>query len=725
MSKKLYAYSTSTYYQKNWFKIGDTEKTARERVFEQDTTSNPEPLNLLFSYDLKENQTDKKFHKFLEKKGFYRTREDRKREWFYIPGGESQLKELINNYIHGIKRKNSFKPRPEQTDAIEKACMSYKNGKTKFLFNCKMRFGKCITSYWLMKKLECRQVLVLTYKTAVSDSWKNDLENHIDFDDYKFFDVRNIEKSNDKSKNTVYFCTMQSLLVNEESLSKRINWVYSHNWDMIIFDEMHYGMDSIRAKEIKDKFICSYKELHLSGTPFRALLNGDFDDSERYDWSYEDEQLAKKKNQLLGGNVYDILPKLSFYLIDILDSLIEKSHNKDIWLEEEGFTLQKLFATSRKNQKIYFENPDQVQMFLDTLSPLGGGKTKYSMRGDMSVWKIKEIDHDMLSHTLWRLPSIDSCTLLSKMLKSHPFFSKFKIINVAGEDVDVKNVESLNNLLNKHDNTITLSCGRYTTGVTVKKWGSVFMLNGTRSATDYWQTVFRSQSPYVIEHIIKKYNCYVFDFNPNRTIECIYEYKTKTKSNKTTIQQSILQWIECAPLFLYNEGRRWKKVDATDIVNSSVIGIQNRIDRFTASSGYDLSIAKSFICNVLKDTKAIKELSIKNIINLHKHLQGKDKIQLNNSNSNNKIDSSQAKIIKDLELKMKAMLLKFPRYLFNHPHINCCNDIINNLQLDFKTYMGISQDDFIQMLRYEIIKIDYLDECILGVKVFMKEEGLI
>jgi len=283
----IYVYSTKTYIKNNWLKVGQTSHSdSVTRIEQQDGTSNPEPLIPL--YECQSNYTDKHIHAQLIKNGLFQTREDKRREWFTCTLDD--VKKAINELETGIQRVGNFSMRDEQRQCRDQAVKYFNNGGTKFLMDAKMRFGKTFTSYQIMKSLKAKRVLILTYKTAVAASWAEDLENHVDFDGYTFNKIEDGENGDG-----VYFSSMQGIMAGDRIDSDKRKWINGIEWDLIIFDEEHYGSRSENAIKIKKALKnIDTKWLNLSGTPFQARLGNEYEDDATFQWTYTDEQKAKR-----------------------------------------------------------------------------------------------------------------------------------------------------------------------------------------------------------------------------------------------------------------------------------------------------------------------------------------------------------------------------------------------------------------------------------------------
>ena len=301
--RKIYAYSHYSHYDYRklhgdtpYVKVGDTVREVNVRVSEQDKTENPEAPYILQSWEIPYQYRDYDVHRELDKLKVLRNRKSR--EWFECD--VDMVAKAVNNLLHGVARPDNFKMRLEQKSFVEKAFAYFTNGGTSFLLNAIMRYGKTFAAYQLVKKLQCKRVLILTYKPGVVQEWNNGLNNHVDFVDYDFYYALDYDKDNPikmkRDKNSVLFASFQDILGTDLNgkMKSKWNYVFSLKYDMIIIDETHFGASTAKAIDLINKLSYTYR-LDLSGTPLKALMSGDYDDENSYSWSYIDEQKRRKE----------------------------------------------------------------------------------------------------------------------------------------------------------------------------------------------------------------------------------------------------------------------------------------------------------------------------------------------------------------------------------------------------------------------------------------------
>lgn len=428
--------------------------------------------------------------------------------------------------------------RPEQLDAIQKTKKLFKKS-SEMLWFAKMRFGKTLSALQVVREHNFKRTLILTHRPVVDAGWFEDF-NKIFYDKPNYYyGSRNkggtfpsLEKRSKKEDiHYIYFASIQDLRGSESVGGNFIknNELFSTAWDFIIVDEAHEGTQTDLGKNVlnglKEK---NTKILHLSGTPFNLI--DDYKEEEIYTWDYVMEQKAKQEwDEIHFGdpNPYASLPKMNIFTYD-LGKLINDFVDEDV-----AFNFKEFF---RVNETDDFIHKKDVEKFLNLICK-GDSESNYPFA--------TQEYRDNFRHSLWMIPGVKEARALSALLKSHPVFSHFNIVNVAGDgDVDEDNEEALKKVENaitdkpQETYTITLSCGRLTTGVSVKAWTAVFMLSGSynTSASTYMQTIFRVQTPATINGKVKE-ECFVFDFAPDRTLKVIAETaKMSAKAGKTTDQ---------------------------------------------------------------------------------------------------------------------------------------------------------------------------------------------
>lgn len=501
---------------------------------------------------------DHDIHDILVRSGIKRKifdTEHKANEWFYtdletvkkaIAAAKEGRTSLNTSEI--TKDRSPVIFRPEQTEAIEKTIKQFKKsgGSHQMLWNAKMRFGKTLSTLEVVKRMNYNRTLILTHRPVVDSGWFEDYGKiFYDRNDFYYFSKKNggdpteeenfhemIHKADDngmKDFHFIYFASIQDMRGSELVGGKfaKNEEIFNINWDLIIIDEAHEGTQTELGKAVLSK--CrkeNTRVLHLSGTPFNLM--DDFKEDEIYTWDYVMEQRAKAEwDKIHQGdpNPYSVLPKLSIYTYN-LGKLYPEYADADI-----AFNFREFFRVDKEGDFIHETN---VKQFLDLL-------TKEDT--DSNYPYSTEEYRQNFRHSLWMIPGVKEAKALSKLLQEHPVFSQFAIANVAGDgDEEEEEKEALKKVEkaigpNPEDSySITLSCGRLTTGVSVKPWTACFMLSGSfnTAASTYMQTIFRVQTPAVIGGKQKE-ECFVFDFAPDRTLKVIAETaKISSKAGKTT-----------------------------------------------------------------------------------------------------------------------------------------------------------------------------------------------
>jgi len=652
-------------------KVGFTTKTAQERISEQFGTNKPtaNPYTILLEeLAIRDDGTyfrDYDVHKILEKCGCYKFPNS---EWF-----ECTLDE-VKQAIFALKkhkseitnRCNDFKMRPEQKRAVEVTSeyfrkYSYdKEEKTPhFLWNAKMRFGKTFTAYQLAKEMGWKNILVLTFKPAVQNSWEEDLKSHIDFADWQFISRTGTQyKEINRHKPFVWFASFQDVLQKTDSggIKPRNEVIHMINWDCIILDEYHFGAWRDSAKDLYDAEdkkeqmsqngggLDYYDEeqmpltteayLYLSGTPFKALNNGEFLEDQIFNWTYTDEQREKEHwDEKDGANPYLELPKMVMMTYKMPEEIKQIALNGEF----DEFSLNEFFSASEVNGHYVFKYEKEVGNWLNLIR----GQYKPTALDELKVGKKPPMPYsdtrllDSLRHTFWFLPSVASCKAMGELLNNHPFYQEYDVIVCAGNDAGM-GVEALKPVRAAIKNgfttkTITLSCGKLTTGVTVPEWGGIFMLRDTSSPETYFQSAFRVQSPWTVknptglnpnEKAIVKEVCYVFDFAPDRALKQIADYSARLNVNsQETPEQKVQEFISFLPVLCY-DGSRMDEIDANELLDLVVSGTGSSMLARRWESALLVNVDNGTLTKLLNDEKAMDAISrIEGFRNLNKDIE--------------------------------------------------------------------------------------------------------
>ncbi len=472
--------------------------------------------------------------------------------------------------------------RSEQKEAVKRTVKAFKSGKNKFFWNAKMRFGKTLTALEVVKEMGFERTIIATHRPVVNASWYDDFNKlFYDTDEYTYGSKAlgvEVEALLKTGQHFVYFASIQDLRGSAEVGGKFVKngIVFETPWDCVIVDEAHEGTTTERGEDVI-RALCETKEnsklLSLSGTPFNILDS--YEENTTYTWDYVAEQDAKAKwdeEHFGDSNPYANLPKMNMYTFD-LGELFGNSY-----LDNKSFNFHEFFRTwTGEINKDYapmpedaarddFVHKDDVLSFLNQIT---------KANPDSHYPYASEEYRDMFHHTLWMVPGVKEAKALSQMLKNHPVFGFFEIVNVAGdgdkEDATENALDKVKKAIKAHDYTITLSCGKLTTGVTVPEWTAVMMLAGsaTTSAMSYLQTIFRVQSPCHHDGKIKS-DCYVFDFAPDRALRVMADsiaLSTKPGMTDNEDKEKLGNLLNFCPIIAVT-GTGMKEYDAKKMIQT-------------------------------------------------------------------------------------------------------------------------------------------------------------
>ncbi|MDG2943093.1 DEAD/DEAH box helicase [Exercitatus varius] len=626
---KIYAYSDSRF--PNCLKIGYTTRDVAQRVAEQYPVKLPnQSYQVVFDErairDDGSSFRDYDLHTVLQKRGI----EHLEGEWFKcdLNDVKSAYLEVKTRQTVEKQRTFAFGMRPEQQEAVTKTGQYFRsfhndeNNKEKtphFLWNAKMRFGKTFAAYQLAKEMGWKKILVLTFKPAVQNAWQEDLQNHLDFQGWRFV-TNGDEWQSAVDFPQICFGSFQDYLgKNKVGGTKLKNeWVHTINWDCIIFDEYHYGAWREKSKglfeaeeqafqkqleaeatememDMPDYFdeetlpITSNHFLYLSGTPFRALNSGEFIEEQVYNWTYSDEQRAKKAWQG-EDNPYLSLPRMVMLTYQLPDDI------KEVALKGEfnEFDLGEFFKADGEKDKAKFKYVNEVQKWLDLIRGALCSKTIDNLKLARNEREKKEPPMPFsdvafkksLLHTLWFLPTVSSCYAMKNLLEQpqNQFYREYRVIVAAGNDAGmgaeaiIPVRKAMGEPLNSK--TITLSCGKLTTGVSVAPWTGIFMLRNLNSPETYFQAAFRVQTPWVLRghnpndpnnECIVKEDCYVFDFAPDRALKQLADYCVRLNTDDKNPEQKVAEFIQFLPVLAY-DGSSMRSIDAAGILDMAMSG---------------------------------------------------------------------------------------------------------------------------------------------------------
>lgn len=744
MTNRIYAYTVIGKDSEKWertlgsqlvtgcglIKVGQTTKgTARERIKQQLGTAYPNLVGVSILLDDPATNpdgvefTDHQVHAALVAAGIRR----QGGEWF-----EATLDE-VKAAIEVVRTGQKFEPqrtehyemRPEQERAVEvTAAYFQKNPKTssakapKFLWNAKMRFGKTHATYQLAKMMDWKRVLVLTYKPAVATAWRDDLVSHVSFAGWEYIDKDTPAEERDTAADSpgpvVWFASFQDLGGTDANgdIKAHNENLYLINWDAIVLDEYHFGAwrDSARAlydpadaaeaeleepeewtteEDLADYHLDADHFLYLSGTPFRAITNGEFTEDAIFNWTYTDEQREKANwNDPNRPNPYLELPGMEMYSYQI-------GEQAEQWAEDgefNGFSLNEYFK-AKKNTDIgsyKFVDEDRALEFLNMLrGKLTEQQKLLVVTGQKPPFPYEAAGFaQAVRHAVWYMNDVASCMAMADLLRKQPYFGDFEIVVAAGNKAGqgaaakppVEAAIARASKLNKHG-TITLSCGKLMTGVTVPEWGAILMLRSLRSPESYFQAAFRVQSPWFRRDSegkleIRKATCFVFEFDPNRALSLLAEYGAKlAATGKQTPAEAIGELINYLPIYGF-AGGAMTRLDANAVLDWATTGIGAAALARRWNSPLLVDVNEHTLAAVLANPDLMKALeqienfralvdNAQQVVTNTKLLKKAKRAQGGKLNADQRrTESATAKQRKDIRQKLQKFLAKVPVFMY-------------------------------------------------------------
>lgn len=783
---------------KGYLKVGFTDRTVEERVREQIGTIAARYQIVLSESAMRPDGscfTDHEVHAVLRKKGFRQLNagEDRN-EWYQCSVKDVKAAILaVRDGVANIEnRTQTFKMRPEQTRAVQMTMDYFKKAKQdepdrppKFLWNAKMRFGKTFASYELAKKMGFRRILVLTFKPAVESAWQEDLMSHVDFEGWQFISNKDAHDQNinidqayaaaDKSRPIVVFGSFQDLLGTNENggIKTKNEFIHSDNWDLVIFDEYHFGAWRENAKKLfdapdeeaeadfdqekykKDEADNAYNEsflpittayyLFLSGTPFRAINSGEFIEDQIYNWTYSDEQKAKE-SWVGSGNPYLSLPRMVMLTYQIPESIRQIAMSG----EYNEFDLNVFFsARVQKGERVedaHFTYEDEVGKWLALIrgaylpSNVDDLKLGQDKRPPMPYSDTRQLN--VLNHTLWFLPNVASCYAMYNLLKQDNFFRDYHVVVCAGTKagIGLSALEPVKNAMGNPLNTksITLSCGKLTTGVTVKPWTGVFMLRNLKSPETYFQAAFRVQSPWTItdengQQTIMKQECYVFDFALDRALRQISDYSCRLNVNEDNPEKKVAEFIKFLPVLAY-DGSTMKQISAQDVLDIALAGTSATLLARRWESALLVNVDNDTLTRLMNNQEALDALmKIEGFRSLNQDIETiinkSEKVKKAKKEGEEKLTPKEKKELSEEEKEYKSMrkqiqekLIKFATrvpvfmYLTDYRE-RTLKDVITQLEPGlFKKVTGLDVRDFELLCTLGVFNASLMNDAIFKFK---------
>lgn len=785
----IYAYEHIDYSaHKGWLKVGYTTRTAEIRVREQNQTSHVKFKIVLERPAMRKDGStfDDRLVRDILKKDHIPNPEG---EWCVC--GVREVEKAIAAAVAGkdnmMERTEDFEMRPEQKRAVEKTS-AYFNAFRKdpsnrgliphFLWNAKMRFGKTFTAYQLALRMGWKKLLILTFKPAVKTAWEEDLLTHKDFEGWQFCQKQDDREFNrvDERRPFVCFASFQDVLGRNSvgGIKATNEWIQTVGWDCIVLDEYHYGAwgrnaknfydrkdpalrraeevgeiltedassaRELEAREMYDEGLMPLRTgayLYLSGTPFRAISTGEFIEEQIFNWTYSDEQAAKEAWQG-EHNPYAQLPKMVMLTYQLPDSISEIASRGEF----DEFDLNEFFRAEDDR----FLHEEYVQKWLDLIR----GAYTENIVTELKLGKEKPpmpfSDSRLLSylqHTYWFLPSVAACRAMSVLLRkrSNRFFDDYKVIVAAGNEAGMgaQAVEPVYNAMEdpQRTKTITLSCGKLSTGVTVKPWTGILMLRNTTSPETYFQAAFRVQSPWTAkdehgEEIILKPFCYVFDFAPNRALRQVQEYSCQLNVHESNPERKVEDFIKFLPILAF-DGSSMKEIDAAGVLDMAMSGTTATLLARRWESAVLVNVDNATLQRLMNNPEAMKALmniegfrnlnsDIETIINKSEHVKKTKKEKGDDlSASEKKRLTEEEKEFKSKRKEIQDKLIKFATRIPVFMYLTdfreyCLKDVIEQLEPTlFRKVTGLTLKDFSLLVSLGVFNSELMNDAVYKFK---------
>ena len=795
---RIYAYSIGDDAHEGLLKVGQTTRDVKQRVAEQLKTA------AIKNYIIELNEpaeredgsifTDHEVRSALVKKGF----ENAELEWMRcsVADVHTVLTELrTGQWISGT-RHESFPMRDEQAEAV-KATHTYflscwaenMHAVPRFLWNAKMRFGKTFAAYQLARKLGAKRMLVVTFKPAVEDAWQTEIESHTDFNNWEYLSRSSGRDPTqiDHNKPVVYFGSFQDLLGRDEvrNIKAKNKWLHMVSWDLVVFDEYHFGAWRETAKELfegeedevaanearleygrwladvnedlqmlsqqEDEFlpITSRSYLYLSGTPFKALSTGEFIEEQIFNWTYTDEQRAKETFGAANPglpNPYRALPQMRLLTYQMPDELLAIASSGEF----DEFDLNEFFAATGLDLVAQFKHRSDVQKWLDIIRGSYALKSvehlKTGTRPPFPYSDVRLLPY--LQHAFWFLPNVAACHAMRNLLaeRQNGFWHDHEVIVAAGGSAGI-GLEALPPVRKAirsgfKTKTITLSCGKLTTGVTVPQWSSILMLRNLQSPETYFQAAFRVQSPWSIknpngddpnEEEVLKPVCFVFDFAPTRALRQISEYGVGLAPNEPNPENAVKDLLSFLPVLAYDGAnmtqvdaggildiamagtsatllaRKWESALLVNVDNDTLRRIMNNAEAMAAVERIEgwRALGNNIIETIINKSEKVKELKNKAKV---RDLTPKEKKELT---AEQKEYKSKRKLIQEKLIKFATRIPAF-MYLTDFRE-NTLQDVITKLEPDlFLAVTGLTVQDFHLLVRLKVFNTEQMNQAVFA-----------
>ena len=795
---RIYAWSTDAIPKyKGCLKVGQTTQDINTRIKQsQGVAQVSYVLEVDESAECSDGSVfrDNAVRERLKQKGF----ENVELEWMRCTAKDVQV--AIKELQTGEKRVGShhedFKMRAEQISAVNKTADYFnsiwaenKKSVPRFLWNAKMRFGKTFASYHLAKKLDAKKILVVTFKPAVEDAWQVDLETHIDFVGWQYFSktTGGDPTAANKKNPLVYFGSFQDLLGKDRStglIKVKNEWLHTINWDLVIFDEYHFGAwkDSAKElfegedadeakKELANEFgdvlnifdealeelsgseadflpISTKAFLYLSGTPFKALATGEFIEEQIFNWTYTDEQRAK---QIFAQkfpdkwNPYGALPEMRLLTYQMPDEIITIAQQGEF----DEFDLNAFFEATGSGKSAAFKYKDDVQKWLDIIRgaymPTQVDALKMGKRPPFPYSDTRLLPY--MQHSFWFLSNVASCHAMVNLLseKQNIFWHDYRVLNVAGAGagIGLTALPPVRKAIGSgyESKTITLSCGKLATGVTVPQWSSMLMLRNLNSPETYFQAAFRVQSPWSIknpngdnphEEAIMKPACFIFDFAPTRALRQIAEYGSGLSPETPNPEEAVEELVKFLPVLAY-DGSNMTQIDAGGILDIAMAGTSATLLARKWESAILVNVDNDTLKKIMANEAAMKAIMniegfralgsgiFETVINKSEAVRDTRKEKGEKLTDKKKRElTTEEKEYKSKRKQIQEKLIKFatriPAFMYLTDYReNTLHDVITKIEPDlFKSVTGLTVKDFDLLVSLGVFNATHMNQAVFA-----------
>jgi len=795
---RIYAYSIDDAAHQGELKIGQTVRDVKRRVDEQVKTARIENYRIELDESAERDDgttfTDSQVRDALKRRRF----ESTGGEWMRctVKDVRAVLLELRTGKTIAGSRDQNFPMRDEQRAAVLKTHAYFHSiweenmhAVPRFLWNAKMRFGKTFAAYQLAKRLGAKRILVVTFKPAVEDAWQTDLEAHVDFEGWQYLSRQSGADPSrvSASKPLVYFGSFQDLLGRDDAgnIKSKNEWLHTLNWDLVIFDEYHFGAWRDTARELfegeeeatakretnieyaagladvnEDLRVLNEREaeflpittkayLYLSGTPFRALASGEFIEEQIFNWTYTDEQRAKAefaKRNPNKWNPYAALPQMHLLTYQMPDELLSIASSGEF----DEFDLNAFFEASGIDAAASFKHKSEVQKWLDIIRGAHAPTTVDHLKsGTKPPFPYSDVHLlPYLQHSFWFLPDVAACYAMRNLLqeKHNVFWHDYSLVVAAGASAGI-GLEALppvrKAIGNGHDSkTITLSCAKLTTGVTVSQWSSILMLKNLKSPESYFQAAFRVQSPWTIrnpngdnpnEEEVLKPSCCVFDFAPTRALRQLSEYGIGLSPGESNPEHAVRDLVSFLPVLAY-DGANMSQIDAGGILDIAMAGTSATLLARKWESPLLVNVDNDTLRRVLADPEAMAAVEriegwrslgdniIETIINKSEKVKAiKNKAKERDLSDRQKRElTEEEKEYKSKRKLVQEKLIKFatriPAFMYlTDFRENALQDLITKIEPKlFETVTGLEVKDFHLLVRLKVFNTDQMNHAVFA-----------